>query len=50
MTPVELRSSLRVALESKLPYVIDAKITGRPSQFLQRVTELISKKTRENPA
>lgn len=50
MTPAELRSSLRVALESKLPYVIDAKITGRPSQFLQRVTELISKKTRENPA
>ena len=50
MTPAELRNSLGVALESKLPYVIDAKITGRPSQFLQRVTELISKKTRENPA
>jgi indolepyruvate decarboxylase len=50
MTSVELRSSLGVALESDAPYVIDAKITGRPSQFLQRVTELISKKTRESAA
>ena len=50
VTPAKLRSSLHVALESKLPYVIDAKITGRPSQFLQRITELISKKTRQNSA
>jgi len=48
-TPTELRNSLEVALESKLPYLIDAKITGRPSPLLQRLAELISKKTRENP-
>jgi len=45
MTSVELRDSLHVALESKLPYVIDAKIVGRPSQFLRRVAKLISEKT-----
>ena len=50
MTLSELRNSLGVALESKLPYVIDAKTTGRPSEFLQRLTELISRKTKETPA
>ena len=49
-TSMELRKSLEVALESKLPYLIDAKMTGRPSAFLQRVAELISKKTGKDPA
>lgn len=45
-TRMELRDSLEAALESKVPYVIDAKITGRPSPLLQRLAELIGRKTR----
>jgi len=48
-TPLEFRDSLRSALESKLPYLIDARITGSPSPLLHRLSELISKKIGENP-
>ncbi len=48
-TPTELKNFLGVALQSKLPYLIDAKIAGRPSPFMQRVAGLISQKTREDP-
>ncbi len=45
----ELRDSLEAGFKSKVPYVVDAKITGRPSPLLQRIGELISKKTKPNP-
>ncbi len=48
-TPKELRDLLKRASESKVPYVIDAKITGKPSPVLQRLSELVSKKVNSNP-
>lgn len=48
-TAAELRNSLDAALESKLPYLIDARITESPSPVLQRLGDLIGKKTREKP-
>jgi len=49
-TPEELRDLLCSGLESKLPYVVDARITGPPSPLLQRLGELISKKTKGSTA
>jgi len=49
-TPLEFRDSLKSALESKLPFLIDVKITGSPSPLLSRLAELVGKKTGGNPA
>jgi len=45
----ELAASLWLALESRVPYVIDARITGEPSPLLKRLAGLVSEKTREAP-
>jgi indolepyruvate decarboxylase len=49
-TPEELHGLLNAGLESKLPYVVDARITGPASPLLQRLGELMSKKTKGNAA
>jgi indolepyruvate decarboxylase len=46
-TVSELKESLAEALQSKLPYLIDAIVSGPPSLLLRRLGELIGKKTRE---
>lgn len=49
-TAVEFKNSLRSASESKLPYVIDARIADSPSPLLRRLDELVGKKIAENPS
>lgn len=49
-TREELRASLAVALESSVPYLIDARITGESSPLMHRLTDLISRRIRANAA
>jgi indolepyruvate decarboxylase len=49
-TREEVHDLLNRGLESKLPYVVDARITGPPSPLLQRLGELMSKKTKSGAA
>jgi indolepyruvate decarboxylase len=44
-TPQELKGALQSALSSRVPYVIDAKLSGARSNTLQRLGGLVGKKT-----
>jgi len=44
-TPQELKAALQSALSSRVPYVIDAKLSGARSNTLQRLGGLVGKKT-----